>query len=297
MIRKWLAAILRDDTRDWPFTDSISYESILTQTNAEGVTGLLNDRFNASNQDSGTPSAFKEQLARLARTKGTAIPDARGRMSSHTGLPSTGRNEGLLLKGSALAYWAYPSPHLRECSDIDLLFRSHAEAQKAAQLLQAMQYSLRDPAPAGDLTSFEHTCVRNSDGGNSGLEIDLHWRLSSSPVFAFQFDFDELNSSAIALTKLGAAARGLSPMHAFFNACMHRVQNMADGTENNLKWLYDLHLLSLQFKENDWQMLGKIAIERKLSGTLDAASGGKTREFNTANSGNCFGLTGQCCRK
>ena len=280
MIREWLSAMLRGDAPKWAFSDGMACEDITDAANAEGVIALLNERINTADRSSGIPPHFQEHIAELARKKSqqSLMREAECRRILSR-LQQSGIKV-LLLKGSALAYWAYPSAHLRDCSDIDLLFSSYEETQRAIAVLQSMRYSLRDTALAGDLVSFEQTCVRDSSLG-AGLEIDLHWKLSSSPLFAYQFNFDELNSNAIALPKLGDYARGLSPMHAFFNACMHRVQNMADGTENVLKWLYDLHLLSSQFTPADWQALSDLAIERRLSGICWDGLQAVSREFNT----------------
>lgn len=296
MVRKWLAAMLRNETPEWPFPDSVSYESILDSANAEGVIGLLNECINSVENASRVPAEFKEQLSQLARTKALQSLMREAECRRILACLHQAGIETLLLKGSALAYWAYPSAHLRECSDIDLLFASHAETKKAIDLLISLHYSLRDPVLAGDLVSFEQTCVRHSDRG-SGLEIDLHWRLSSSPIFAFQFGFDELSSNAITLAKLGEHARGLSPVHAFFNACMHRVQNMADGTENVLKWLYDLHLLGLKFTPSDWQLLGKMAIERKLAGTCYSGLQAARLEFDTTIPANVFNALAEAAKR
>ncbi len=280
MIHEWLSKMLRGDTAKWVFPDDITHEYISDAANAEGVIALLHERINTSSPASGVPLAFREHIAPLARKKSQQSLMREAECRRILSRLQQAEIEVLLLKGSALAYWAYPSAHLRDCSDIDLLFSSYEAAQKAIVLLQSMQYSLRDSALAGDLISFEQTCVRDSTMG-AGLEIDLHWQLSSSPLFAYQFNFDELNSSAIALPKLGAYARGLSPVHAFFNACMHRVQNMADGSENVLKWLYDLHLLGSQFTPADWQVMSDIAIERKLSGICCDGLQATKHEFNT----------------
>jgi len=280
MVREWLGAMLRGDNPRWVFPGEMANESISDEINREGVIALLHERINAANEPADIPSDFREHIAILARKKSqqSLMREAECRRILAS-LHQAGIN-ALLLKGSALAYWLYPSAHLRDCSDIDLLFSSHDETRTAIHLLQSMQYSLRDPALAGDLVSFEQTCVRDSNVG-AGLEIDLHWRLSSSPLFAYQFNFDELNSSAISLPKLGAYASGLSPMHAFFNACMHRIQNMADGSENSLKWLYDLHLLGSQFSPEAWQTLAEVSIERNLAGIcLDGVQAAK-QEFNT----------------
>jgi len=280
MIREWLAAMLRGDDPHWMFPEALAYDTISDEANAEGVIALLHERINAANNETGIPVSFREHIAELARRKAqlSLMREAECRkILSH--LQSAGIDV-LLLKGSALAYWAYTSPHLRDCSDIDLLFSSHADTCKAITCLESLAYHLRDPVLAGDLVSFEHTCIRDSNSG-TGLEIDLHWQLSSSPIFAYRFHFDELNRQAISLPKLGEFARGLSPVHAFFNACMHRIQNMAEGSENSLKWLYDLHLLGSGFSPGQWQQVIDIAIDRKLAGACRDGLLAAQQEFRT----------------
>ncbi len=280
MVREWLGAMLRGDNPRWVFPGDMTHESITDEVNQEGVIALLHERINAADGQLDIPAEFREHIAILARKKSqqSLMREAECRRIL-AALKQPGIDV-LLLKGSALAYWLYPSAHLRDCSDIDLLFSSYEETQKAIKLLESMQYSLRDPVLAGDLVSFEQTCVRDSSNG-AGLEIDLHWRLSSSPLFAYQFNFNELNSAAIALPKLGENARGLSPMHAFFNACMHRIQNMSEGTQDNLKWLYDMHLLASQFSPKDWQAIADISTERKLAGICLHGLLAAQREFKT----------------
>ena len=280
MVRDWLSAMLSGRQPTWPFADDVLIESISDAANAEGVVALLHEYISSADPSSEIPASFQTHIAQRAREKAQQCLMREAECRRLLMRLEQAGVQVLLLKGSALAYWAYPSAHLRDCSDIDLLFLSYAETQKAISVLQTLQYSLRDTALPGNLVSFEQTCVRDSRVG-AGLEIDLHWRLSSSPLFAYQFDSDELISSAITLPKLGVNARGLSPVHAFFNACMHRIQNMADGTQDCLKWLYDLHLLSSQFKASDWQAITNIAIERQLAGACWDGLQATRREFNT----------------
>jgi hypothetical protein len=171
----------------------------------------------------------------------------------------------LLLKGTALAYWAYDSPYSRERGDIDLLFRNKDDVAVAVRLLADLKFDLVETALPGDLISFEVTCRRGVEHGVP-LEIDLHWHLSNTPMFAFRFSFDELMREAIALPKLAPHAFGLAPIPAYLHACMHRIQNVAIDCENNLKWLFDLYVLGKTFGADDWQKLAVIAVEKKLAG-------------------------------
>jgi hypothetical protein len=164
-----------------------------------------------------------------------------------------------------LAYWAYAAPYLRERGDIDLLFRSKNDVDAVVRLLKEKNFELVETALPGDLVSFEVTCRRSIDNG-APLEIDLHWQLSNTPMFAFRFSFDELARDSLALPGLAPNAHGLAPIPAYLHACMHRIQNMTIDCENNLRWLYDLHVLGLKFSADVWHELAAVASEKKLAG-------------------------------
>lgn len=261
MIRDWLAATLIGDSTGWALGDGFNPTQVLATAAAEGVVALLHERL-LDPRMAAMPAALREPLAVAARVKAaqSLVRENQCRLIlarfAQAGLPV------LLLKGSALAYWAYTSPYLRECSDIDLLFRSRGDVDRAVAILAELRYELRQKVLPGDLVCFEGTCVRGD-----GLEVDLHWRLSSTPLFAFRFDWTELEAAAIALPALALNARGLAPVPAFMHACMHRVQNMAAQRANVLKWLYDLALLARGFTPADWECLTALATARGLAGT------------------------------
>ena len=265
-VRDWLAATIGGNAPGWIFADEFDSARILHAAQQEGVVALLHQRLLESGTLTTVPNELRNGLTTAAQMK---VAQAQWRehhcrailkQLDKAGIPS------LLLKGSALAYWAYPAPYLRECSDIDLLLQSKEDADQAVKILDELQFVLRDKALPGDLVTFEMTC-EGIASTNKGLEVDLHWRLSSAPVFAFRFDWDELVASAISLHALGDGARGIAAVPAFMHACMHRVQNMAIGQADTLKWLYDLCVLGDRFSVNDWEDLTRMATERGLAGT------------------------------
>ncbi len=142
---------------------------------------------------------------------------------------------GLLLKGSALAYWAYPQPHLRACGDVDLLLPSREAAEQLSAQLTATGYKRAETS--GELVAYELLC-RRPVSGDLQLEVDIHWRLANSPLFTDVFTFDELVADSIALPRLAPNARGLGPVHALLHACVHRALNLSIGVDDKLKWLY-----------------------------------------------------------
>ena len=172
---------------------------------------------------------------------------------------------GLLLKGSALAHWAYPQPHLRACGDVDLLVSSCEAAEQLSTRLTADGYARA--RTSGDLVAYELLCRRSPMPGCQ-VEIDIHWRLANSPLFADAFTFDELMVESIALPTLATNARGLGPVHALLHACLHRALNLSIGINDKLKWLYDVIVLIDRFTPTQWQHAVELANDKKLAGVV-----------------------------
>jgi hypothetical protein len=245
--RQWLADLLcgrSPNAATAPFIDDVD---VVQSARAEGVLALLADRLQAR------PAADPLRRAVVAAARGTTViamlREAECRrvlaLLHAAGIPV------LLLKGSALAWWLYPSPHLRECSDVDLLFASREAVAQAARLLAANGY---DRGYVQGEQAYELVC-RRVLSASFVLDVDLHWALNNAPVFAHAFDFDALSKASIALPALAPNARGLSPVHALAHACMHRAINLYTGVGDNLKWLYDLHLLAQRLTPSEWDEL------------------------------------------
>jgi len=194
------------------------------------------------------------------------------------GLMSEAHIPGLLLKGSALAYWAYPQPQLRACSDIDLLLSSRSAAEQLSDLLTASGFERAETS--GELVAYELLC-RRPVFGDWHIEIDIHWRLANSPLFANLFTFDELMADSIALPNLALNARGLEPVHALIHACMHRALNLSIGVGDKLKWQYDLEVLRANFTSVDWSRLVDLSIRKGLAGVVRNALENAARTFES----------------
>ena len=161
----------------------------------------------------------------------------------------------LVLKGVALAHWLYPAPWLRESSDVDLLFASRREAERAALLLDVHGHVV--PAPAD---RFQHELACHARDG--GLALDMHWALSDWPMLDRLPAFAELAQAGLALPELATGARGLDAPHALLHACVHRASNLTAGLGDRLKWLYDLHLLAERL-ERDGGWPGWLALAER----------------------------------
>lgn len=266
VMRTWLANVLLGKSPGSIDSNGLDPDQIIAAAQREGILTLLHQRLLESGNAQALPHSFHDHLTTVAQAKVAQHLIREHHCRRILAQLDQADIPALLLKGSALAYWAYPAAHLRECGDIDLLLRSRNEADRVVEILATLNFELRERALPGDLVCFEVTCV-GAHSSNAGLEIDLHWQLSSTPVFAFRFGWEELHASAIPLPSLAPNARGIAPLPAFLHACMHRVQNMSNGQRETLKWLYDLVVLGKNFTHADWDELARLAIERGLAGT------------------------------
>jgi len=256
-----LAALMAGRLAAWPFDPQLETGELLAWLRYEGVVALVDTRLREGVSD--VPEPVRRAVADAARGEVARMlirqAEARRVLArlEGAGLPV------LLLKGSALAYWAWPLPHLRDCADVDLLFADRAAALAAAAALVPEGYARRQHF--GDDATREFLCLRHLPNG-SRLEMDMHWDLSANPLFWGRLGFDELLAASIPLPALHPGARGLGPLHALLHACLHRISDLSSGGGDQLKWLYDLHLLALALDEPAWQALPALAARHGLAG-------------------------------
>jgi hypothetical protein len=259
--RRFLAGFLSGGTGRWRFEPPLAAAQWLECALGDDVVALVERRMRDGS--AAVPESVRELFTDAARAEVAQFmvrqAEARRVLArlAEAGLPV------LLLKGSALAYWAYPEPHLRHCVDVDLLFASRADAVAAADLLAPDGYVVRQHF--GDAASREFLCVRQRPG-SPRVEFDMHWGLSGKPVFADRLAFEELMAGSMPLPALAPPARGLGPVHACLHACMHRMADLSNGGGDRLKWLYDLHLLALSLDGAGWEGLRALAVDRGLAG-------------------------------
>lgn len=269
--REALAVILAGPRASWPGVPALDAAGWLEAAQGEDVVALVQARLRA--EPAGVPDAVQAAFEDAARAEAaqSMLRQAEARrvlaLLAAAGLPV------LLLKGSALAYWLYPAPHLRHCADVDLLFETREAALHAAALLAGDGYVRRQHF--GDAATAEFLCRRELPG-RARVELDMHWALSSAPVFGRRFTFAELMAASQPLPALAPEARGLGPAHACLHACLHRLSDLSNGGDDRLKWLYDLHLLAAAMTDADWRQCVALAAERGLSGVcvhgLEAAA-------------------------
>ena len=167
----------------------------------------------------------------------------------------------LLLKGSALAYWLYDNPAQRTRCDLDILVADKPAAMRAITALQEAGYTFTIEA-AEKSAEFEAAVERRLPGGMRH-HVDLHWRVLNHARLADGLTFADLDSASVAIPSLECKARGLGIVHAMLHALLHRITNMPSGRQNRLIWLYDIHLLAMRCRNEDWDELSRQCVALK----------------------------------
>ncbi|MGM9424857.1 nucleotidyltransferase family protein [Hydrogenophaga sp. MI9] len=173
--------------------------------------------------------------------------------------------QGLLLKGVALAQWAYPQPHLRQCSDVDLLVPSLEDAKQLANHLQQHGYTWEQTADPE--VAYELLCKRQVAPGIA-IEVDIHWQVAVTPLLRNAFRFDELMGRAKSLPSLGPHAYGLGAVDAMLHASINRAFDLVNGFDEQLRLLMDFPGMARDFTPEDWQALTHRAVDKQLAGFL-----------------------------
>ena len=273
-VRAWLAALICGGQPAWSFGATLPPGEIVAAAQREGILALVDWRLQQAARESAgtqtkkalaTPQDVIEAFSTAARDEALVSMVIESESRRVLRLMAETRISGLLLKGSALAYWAYSQPHLRACSDVDILLPSRETAEQLSDRLTALGFERAETS--GELVAYELLCWRPVFG-HWQVEIDIHWRLANSPLFANVFTFNELMSDSVALPNLAPNGRGLGPVHALIHACVHRALNLSIGVGDKLKWQYDLEILRANFTQVDWHRLVDFSIRKGLAGVV-----------------------------
>jgi hypothetical protein len=254
-----VCAIVRGDVRSWTLADEEEYvEQIAKVAHYHNIELILFDCINPSSVQNRWPPRLREILETHALAFSTLDLIREQELRRVLLRLDEFGIRPLLLKGVCLAYTVYRSPSLRPRADTDLLIREK-DVQKVLTILKRLGYD-GPQADVNSLTSYE--CLyRRVDAFGVGHFLDVHWKLNNAQLFANTFTFDELSAEAIDIPALAPCARGLGFSHALLLACMHRFGHAhapfyVDGEESfagdNLRWVYDIHLLSSIMNTAQW---------------------------------------------
>ncbi len=282
MIRSWLAATLRGEMPAYDASKIGDLDDVLAAAFDHGVTMLLNEQIKLNQDRVIYPQALLDRLADIERNEIASelfrLAETRRALSSleAAGIPV------LVLKGTALAYSLYPKPYLRPRADTDILFQNAEAAEAAGTVLKSIGYHCPSlmAKPSKNAISFEVEYRYTSQHG-TGQALDVHWALTNNALYCSRFSNTELLADARELPMLGPMAKGLSLIHAMAHACVHRVAHIPEGQGDKLIWLYDMHLLSSRFTEQDWRDFLAIAEQRQLAGAFYSGLKAAVTTFDT----------------
>jgi len=258
-----ICSALRGERPAWPA--HADAEGLLRRARMHGVPCLLHARMASSDW----PGPVLQQLRTEALHH--AMWELRHQQLLAQALAALNASgvQPVLIKGTSLAYSLYSDPSLRSRADTDLIIAGR-DRTRTHELLLSLGYR-REPGVSGEHVSYQASYSTTADGASHTL--DLHWKISNSALLSRLFSYEEFRREARPLPALCPDAWGPDPVHALLLACMHRAQHRqspyyVDGEAhydaNRLVWLYDIHLLALQFDEAQWAKLVALASAKGL---------------------------------
>jgi hypothetical protein len=251
------------------------FEGLLQRADWHGITPLLHHQIQHSSNVDVIPAALLEVL------KSTVTSAIAGNLFSINELEKVinlfqkNNLDFIIIKGAALAHCLYPEAHLRLRCDTDILFADKDTVIKAASFLESTGYT-QPVAISGELISKQISCHKICKSGYTHA-MDMHWEVNNHPGFAGLFPFNDIKKQSFQLNLPGAPACP-SFVHSLLFACLHRVAHIPFGEGNRLIWLYDIHLLSNNFTNEQWNEFIRLAINKRLAAAaLDSLT--KSRDY------------------
>lgn len=270
-IEGFMAALLRREHPAWPSGDERFSESFLERAEYHGVLALMHGLLQRD------PEAVRDwPPAALQACRDSAVAQVMWELRHRALLRETLSQlaaagiRPVLFKGTALAYTLYPEGSLRSRGDTDFIIPPQTKST-VADTLSALGFE-RGCAVSGESISYQASFTRTESAGDAHT-LDVHWRINNSELLSRLFSHEELLQHAQAVPALGPDALAAGPVHALLLACMHRathkhnpyyVDGVAYYSGDRLIWLYDIHLLSENFSQQDWDELVRMAQEKSL---------------------------------
>ena len=263
----WLISVLRSEQPDWTFcTNGSESEKIIKKCVEEGVLGLLFHSISIMESWNVLPATFQEAVSEKIKSEVARELFRLSELKKILEKLNDNNIDYLLIKGVPLAYTIYHQPCYRPHCDTDILFRSNEMAEKAYQVFEQLGYRKHN-TPDGKYVSYQFSCLKSSVG-NDVFALDLHWKISNRIYFSNTLSFDELMSQAVAAPALGKGAYAPNYIHSMLIACMHRIANMPEGNANRLIWLYDIHLMSDSFTQDQWGKVVSTSRDKGISSVV-----------------------------
>ena len=231
-----IAALLRGDVTRWS-DFALDAQTFLDLCREHEVEGLCFERLSKLDSTAGWPRQVWEELSDAARTRAAEELLRKAEIRRVVAALADAGIRPILLKGTPLAYTVYDSPASRPRADTDVIV-SGAEVEAARQVMRSLSYV--ETVQCHELLSqFE---VQQCDRFGVIHAFDVHWSISTQPVFAGLLTYDALLLRAVAVPALGESAVAPCRVDALLLSCVHPA--MHHRNDERLLWILDIHLLA-----------------------------------------------------
>jgi Uncharacterised nucleotidyltransferase len=236
----------------------MSADALLEICEAEDLATLIHHRLAMLDGGGDWPPNVLDELAVKARAA-TGQELLRGvEIRAVIEALATAGIRALLIKGTPLAYSVYPTPAARPRDDTDLMIPA-AHVDAARGVMASLGYT--DTVYCSDLFSqFE---VQKRDRFGVVHAFDVHWKISTQPVFADALSYSEMLRDAVPVPALGAAAFAPGPVDALLLACIHPAMHHQNA--ERLLWIYDTHLLASLLTDDELCDFARRAVRKRVA--------------------------------
>jgi hypothetical protein len=225
---------------------------------AHGVTALLWEALDGVEGMSG----LRAELGPTVRAAAALDVVVQRQLQGTLGALDSAGIRALVVKGTALAYTAYPHPWLRPRTDTDVLV-DRADVAAATRVLEARGFRRSAAVTSGELVSHQIAFERRDDSGVPQV-VDLHWKIVNPQMLADALPFEPLWRRAERAPALAPSARIPSRVDSVAIAAVHRLAHHQG--HDRLIWLYDIDLLTRRLAPGEWSALARLAIDREIAG-------------------------------
>jgi hypothetical protein len=164
----------------------------------------------------------------------------------------------ILIKGAPLAYTVYETPACRARGDTDLIIPDH-HVDAARRVMTSLGYSTT--VHCSDLFSqFE---VQKIDRFGVTHAFDIHWKISTQPVFQSVLMHSEIVTRAETLPALGPDAVAAGAVDALLLACVHPVMHHRNA--QRVLWIYDIHVLAGRLSAVEFSEFSQLARRKQMA--------------------------------
>lgn len=252
-----LFALLRGQPVRWQDL-GLTRDEFFAVCDREELRGLLFSCIASSERGDDWPASIREELVGSAREAAAAEMVRRREIAEVLEDLHDSGVRAVMIKGAALAYSVYPDPAARARLDTDVVIDA-ADQVAVREVFARRGYT----APPYCAELFSQIELKKTDPFGLTHIFDVHWQISTQPVFAGLLTHEEILSRAVPVPALGPHALGPSAPDALLLACVHPVMHHQNA--ERVLWLYDIHLLASRLSRADFSLFTQRAKQKAVA--------------------------------